>query len=189
MSRLLAKLWFVIGKRMQGSRISLACYIKNPVQIHLGTGVKVHGSSTLDASAGGHITLGNNVTLNRYAYVTASRAGVQIGAYSELNHFVVINGAGGVSIGKHVLIGPTAQLISYQHSYQAADLPIAKQDYIYKPIVIENDVWIGAGALILAGVTIGQGSVVGAGAVVTKSCEPYSVLMGVPARVVKTRGS
>lgn len=128
------------------------------------------------------------MTINRYAYVTASRGGVRIGHGSELNNFALINGAGGVTIGKRVLIGPGARLISYEHCYSDANTAIADQEYIYKPIVIEDDVWIGANSVILAGVTIGSGSVIGAGAVVTRSCEPYSVLVGVPARLLKKRG-
>ena len=56
-----------------------------------------------------------------------------------------------------------------------------------QPVEIQDDVWIGAGSIILKGVCIGRGSIVAAGSVVTKSCDPYSVLAGVPARVVKKR--
>lgn len=55
------------------------------------------------------------------------------------------------------------------------------------PVVIEDDVWIGANVTILKGVTIGRGSVVAAGVVVTKSCPPYSIIGGVPAKVLKMR--
>lgn len=187
--RTLSKLRFVLAQRIRGSRVSFFCYIKNPAQIELGARVKIHSHSALDASSTGSILLAAGVTLNRYAYITASRGGVRIGEGSEINHFALINGAGGVVIGRGVLIGPGAQLISYQHRYSARDAPIAVQGYRYEPIVVEDDVWIGGNAIILAGVTIGRGSVVGAGAVVTKSCAPYSVLAGVPARVIKSRGA
>lgn len=189
MSGLMAKLWFVFRCRLRGARVSFFCYIKNPAQIQLSAGVKIHGNSALDASSSGHIVLASKVTLNRSAYITASRGGVRIGPHSEINHFALINGAGGVEIGARVLIGPGVRIISYQHSYQDVERPIAEQDYIYRPIVIEDDVWIGANAVILAGVTLGRGSVVGAGAVVTKTFEPYSVLVGMPARLLRTRGA
>lgn len=57
------------------------------------------------------------------------------------------------------------------------------------PIIVEDDVWIGANAVLVSGVTIGKGSVVGAGAVVTRSFPPYSIIAGVPARTIGTRGA
>lgn len=187
--KIFSKIRFVLAQRARGSRVSLLCYITNPAQIELGARVKIHSHSALDAGSSGTIALAAGVTLNRYAYITASRGGVRVGQRSEINHFALINGAGGVTIGRDVLIGPGAQLISYQHRYSERDQPISAQGYSYAPTVVEDDVWIGSNAIILAGVTIGRGSVVGAGAVVTKSCAPYSVLAGVPARVIKTRAA
>lgn len=60
-------------------------------------------------------------------------------------------------------------------------------DRLWAPVVIEDDVWCGANVTILKGVTIGHGSIVAAGAVVTKSCEPYSIIGGVPAKLIKMR--
>jgi len=64
---------------------------------------------------------------------------------------------------------------------------INQQGHTLKPIVIHDDVWIGGGAIILAGITIGQGAVVAAGAVVTKNVEPYTIVGGVPAKRIKER--
>lgn len=189
MLRFLRKTAFIFRNRLRNnSKIAFSCYVKNPAQITLGRQVRVHGNTTLDASSTGRIVLGDKVTLNRYAYVNASRGGVVFGPGSAVNNYSVINGAGGVEIGSHVLIGPNVQIVSYQHAYDDPDRLIDHQELIYKKIVIEDDVWIGASAVILAGVTIGRGSVVGAGSVVTKSCAPYSVLVGVPARLIKQRG-
>jgi acetyltransferase-like isoleucine patch superfamily enzyme len=69
------------------------------------------------------------------------------------------------------------------------DVPIAEQPEPRLGVVIEDDCWLGAGAIVVDGVRIGRGSVVGAGAVVTRDVEPYSVVVGVPARKVATRGN
>ena len=190
MFRIFSKYVFILRNRISNrSRVSFSCYIKNPANITLGKQVKIHGNTSLDASSTGALTLGDRVILDRYAYINASRGGVRIGAGSALNNFSVVNGTGGVEIGKNVLIGPNVQIISYQHNYQDRGAPIKHQGTTGKKIEIQDDVWIGASAIILAGVVIGQGSVIGAGSVVTRSCEPYSVLAGVPARVIKERGA
>lgn len=186
-STLLARLLLTLAARLRGSRVSLLADLKRPAALRLGQRVKVHARATLDASGGGGIELGDGVTVNRYAMLQGGKGGVRFGAGSEINNYSVVNGTGGVTIGADVLIGPHVQLISYQHLFADRDRPIKAQGLAAAPIVIENDVWIGAGAIVLAGVTIGQGSVVGAGAVVTRSCPPGSVLVGVPARIVRQR--
>ena len=180
--------FILLNKINNDSKIAFGCYIKNPAQINIGKRVKVHSGASLDASSTGLLELGDGTTVNRYAYLNASRGGIKVGAGTEINNFSVINGAGGVEIGMNVLVGPGVQIVSYQHVYQDKNRLIKEQDYLYRKIVIGDDVWIGANAVILAGVTIGKGAVVGAGSVVTKSCEPYSVLVGVPARAIKKRG-
>ncbi len=188
MFRLLDKILFVIKSKLKSnSKVSLSCYIKKPVNIRMGRGVKVLSNSSIDASSTGMVIIGDNVTLNRYAYINGSRGGVKIGGGTEINNFSVITGTGEVEIGENVLIGPNVHIISYQHSFKDREQLIKKQEWIYGKVTIEDDVWIGASAVILAGVIIGKGSVVGAGSVVTKSCGPYSVLAGVPARIISTR--
>lgn len=86
----------------------------------------------------------------------------------------------------HVLLGPHVKIFASNHG-TAKDKLIRDQEFMAKDIVIESDVWIGAGAIILAGVTLGQGTVVAAGAVVTKDTPPYSVVAGIPAKVVSRR--
>jgi len=112
---------------------------------------------------------------------------IELGDYVSLNEYVYLNGIGGIKIGNKVRIGPFACIISFNHSYKNPDIPIMHQDYERKPVIIEDDVWIGAGAKILAGVKIGKGAVIGAGAVVTRDVPPYTVVAGVPARTIKRR--
>jgi acetyltransferase-like isoleucine patch superfamily enzyme len=128
----------------------------------------------------------------------------EIGNYSIIEDFSTINnGVGDVIIGDNALIGMGNVVIGpvkignsvifaqnvvvsgLNHSYEDIKLPIRDQTVTTLPIIIEDEVWIGANAVVTAGVTIGKHSVVAAGAVVTKNISPYSIVVGNPARVVK----
>jgi acetyltransferase-like isoleucine patch superfamily enzyme len=91
-----------------------------------------------------------------------------------------------IKIGDNCLLGPDVLIINTNHRITKSKL-IRDQDDIDLPIIIGNDVWIGAKAIVLAGVRIGNGAVIAAGAVVTNDVEPYTVVGGVPARRIKDR--
>lgn len=107
--------------------------------------------------------------------------GLEVGRNFNINRGVNIYARGGVKIGDYVLIGPNVIIASSQHRYNIRGLPILFQGHEKQQVVIGNDVWIGANAVILPGVTVGDGAIIGAGAVVTVDVEPYSIVGGVPA--------
>lgn len=120
---------------------------------------------------------------------------IEIGDHSRINGKITIKGTGKVIIGKYCAIGADVKVISDMHIMDRVAIQVkfyrrnfdesllhAKGD-----VRIGNDVWIGDSAIILSGVTVGDGSVIGAGAVVTKSVVPYTVVGGVPAKVIKKR--
>lgn len=169
-----------------GSRVSAGAYVKGHGNIRMGAKCKVHDSASLDATRGPGIDIGDQVTLNRYAYLQADRGGIRLGDRVEINNYTIVNGTGGVVVGDDSLIGPGVRLVSYQHCF-AAGSTVRSQPTDAKPIHIGSDVWIGANAVVLAGVTVGDGSVIAAGAVVTRDVVPGTVVAGVPARVIKAR--
>jgi len=112
---------------------------------------------------------------------------LSIGDNVAINNDVWINASGNVRIGNNVIIGPRVIIHSANHKYDDPHTPIQKQGHIFEKVMIEDDVWIGAGAIILPGVQIGKGAVIAAGSVVTKDVLPYTVVAGVPARKIKDR--
>lgn len=97
---------------------------------------------------------------------------------------------GPLRIGRHVLMGPDVIIYTRGHETTRTDVPMSAQgDTAPRAVAIEDDVWIGARVIILPGVTIGRGSVLAAGSVVTHDVPPYSVVGGVPARVITSRAS
>jgi maltose O-acetyltransferase len=108
---------------------------------------------------------------------------IHIGDHVFLNFLCTILDCNIVSIGNHVMIGPSVQIYTAAHDLQAE---ARNQGWeVAKPILIEDNVWIGGSAILLPGVRIGQNAVVGAGAVVTRSVPPNTVVAGNPARVIR----
>lgn len=93
-----------------------------------------------------------------------------------------------VSIGNNVMMGPECMMFTTNHCMDRTDVPMQKQGFTApQPIVIEDDVWIGARVTILPGVHVGMGSVIGASSVVTKDVAPYSIVGGNPAKLIRMR--
>ena len=112
---------------------------------------------------------------------------VKIGRRSSLNQGVIIDGYGGVNIGEGVRIAPYVCINTADHEFDDPDKFIMEQGFVIAEVNIEDDVWIGVGSKINKGVRIGKGSVIGSGSVVTKDIPPYSVAVGVPCRVTRSR--
>jgi O-antigen/teichoic acid export membrane protein/acetyltransferase-like isoleucine patch superfamily enzyme len=130
-------------------------------------------------ASGATILMGQHIQM---AGIRNTGKKVTIGRGTIINHSCLIHVSGGFSIGEYVSVSPEVGLITGGH-----DINNPRFSVNYKPIVIGNYVWIGVRATILAGVTIGEGAVVMAGAVVTRDVPPYSVVGGVPAKVVTQR--
>ena len=95
---------------------------------------------------------------------------------------------GPLKIGKYVMMGPDVIIYTRNHKANSIEKPMIEQgETRAEEVIIEDDVWIGARAVILPGVKIGKGAIIGAGAVVTKDVEPYTVVGGVPAKIIKYR--
>jgi maltose O-acetyltransferase len=113
---------------------------------------------------------------------------IEIGDYSGIGNNARLDTAGGIVIGKYVMISPDVVILTANHKHDDITIPIGMQGAESCPVIIEDDVWIGTRAIILPGVRIGRSSIIGAGAVVAKDVPPYSIVVGNPARVVSKRG-
>ena len=104
-----------------------------------------------------------------------------------INSGTYINAVGGLDIGDYVLIGPNVTISSGMHPIDKGTNSIYEKQTVFKKIIIEDDVWLGANVVIMPGVVLKTGSVVGANSVVTKSTLAYSVNVGVPSRFIRYR--
>jgi maltose O-acetyltransferase len=115
---------------------------------------------------------------------------IEIGDHCLINHNNVLQAGkkvGKITIGNYVHTGANVMIFAFNHSFDELDIPSIKQDYYDSDVVIEDDVWVGAGSIILSGVTIGKGSIIGAGSLVNKDIPPYSIAGGIPAKILKSR--
>lgn len=135
----------------------------------------------------GVMSIGKNTKLRKWSCFKPYGGRIIIGNNCSINSFCHLSGNGGIIIGDNVLIATQCVIVSANHKFDKIEVPIQCQGENRQEVIIENDCWIGAGVKILAGVKIGKGSVIGAGSVVTKSVPSYSVAVGVPACVIKTR--
>ena len=171
--------------------ISSKTFFKSPLhKIFLGDRVFIEDYSTLECSSddSSAIHIGDRSIIRNFAGLSSVRGKIKIGSDCSVNPYTTLFANGDLIIGDWVRIATHVVINPGNHLYDDIDTPIDLQPSTYKGVTIEDDVWIGAGVIILQGCTIGKGSVIGAGTVVTKSVEPYSVVVGVPGRVIKKRG-
>lgn len=163
-----------------------------------------HGNVVIDPTArvspdarihprGGSIRIGARSTV---APGVTLQGNVDIGEDSSVQTGSILVGygdretrAGLIKIGDCVRIAPFVQMIAGDHNFADITRPIARQGLTPAPIVIENDVWVAGRVIVTAGVTVQHGSILAAGAVVTRDVAPFSIMGGVPARLLRTRGA
>ena len=176
------------------ARIGRALYIEAGVEllganyIEIGDEVAILRDVRLNAvNPRSKIRLGCRVSLERGVDIIAGNCHIEIGELTSLGPYTCIAGSGYIKIGKGCLIGSHVGIYSNNHNFDDLTRYICLQGITCQGIVIEDDCWLGTGVKVLDRVTIGQGSVIGAGAVVTKDIPPYSVAVGVPAKVIAHR--
>jgi acetyltransferase-like isoleucine patch superfamily enzyme len=142
---------------------------------------------SFDVEPVGSIQFGQRCVVMQRAIVVTYGGHIKLGNDVSLNPGVVIYGHGGITIGHKTRIAANSVIVAANHIYKDSQRPIMDQGLSCEGIVIGEDVWIGSGSKILDGVTIGDGAVVGAGAVVTRDVTPFSIVAGVPAKRVSER--
>lgn len=171
--------------------------IENNVRLRFANHIKLGHGSYLDHGTYLHacpngIEIGrgtivmHGAILHVYNFRGMPRSGIKIGNDSLVGEYSIIRGQGGVTIGDRVYTSPYTQIIAVNHVFEDPTRPFVEQGITAEGIVIEDDVWLGAGAIITDGVRVGKGAIVAAGAVVTQDVPPHTVVGGVPAKPIRT---
>jgi len=166
-------------------RVSPAARVRHPFRLIIGRGARI-GRATIVASGRG-VALGREVEIGDGAVLDAQAGRITVGHGSAIGPFVVIYGEGTVSLGAHVAVAAHSTIVAVNHVFDRRNIPIRQQGARSVGIRIEDDVWVAANCVVLDNVTVGQGGVIAAGAVVTKSVEPYTIIAGSPAKLLRHR--
>jgi acetyltransferase-like isoleucine patch superfamily enzyme len=154
-----------------------------PIYQHRGKHSVIHRSARMDTPPYRIFSLGDYSVIESFACINNAVGDVMIGNHTRIGlHNTII---GPVEIGSHVNLAQGITVTALNHNFDDTQKRIDEQGVSTIPVTIEDDVWIGANAVILPGVTIGNHCVVAAGAVVTKDVPPHSLVAGVPAKVIK----
>jgi acetyltransferase-like isoleucine patch superfamily enzyme len=165
--------------------------LRHPHKIRIGTNVVVDDNCLLDAKGDTNagITVGSGVFIGRNSILSCKNGDIELGDGANIGFNCEIFSASRVHIGASVLMAAYSYVIGGDHDFADADEAVLAQTRRSAGIAVGRGAWIGAGAKILDGVTIGDHSIVGAGAVVRTDVPSKAVAVGVPARVVSTRGA
>ena len=178
--------WRRAMARAQGVELGSNVRLAAGLDFNLGGGFK---NSLRSPNSTGHIVLGDGSWIERGAVLWVFDGKINCANNVYLGPYVTVYGHGGVEIGSDTLVSMHATILSSNHAIPPIDQKIREQPDELLPTKVGRDVWIGANAVILGGVTVGDGAVVAAGAVVNRDVEAGAIVAGVPAREVRRRGN
>lgn len=174
--------WSILIPNQTRPRLWIQWFV-NPFYHKKGKGACIRRNTRMDIVPWNTFELGNHSTIEDFSAINNGVGAVVIGDRTKIGLSNTIIGP--VVIGNDIRLAQNITVSGLNHNYQDIKTPIHKQGVSTSPIVIEDECWIGANVVVLAGVTIGKHSVVAAGSIVTKNIPPYSVAVGNPARVIK----
>jgi len=154
-----------------------------PLYQHRGKHSVIHRSARMDTPPYRKFSLGDYSVVESFACINNAVGDVLIGDHTRIGlHNTII---GPVTIGSHVNLAQSITITALNHNFDNPEMRIDEQGISTTPVILGDDIWIGANAVVLPGVTIGNHSVVAAGAVVTKDVPPHSLVAGVPAKIIR----
>ena len=175
----------LIGPRV---RIRYGNHLNAGKNLIIEEGAEVMALSLDGIKLGNNVTIGANSTIKPTSYYGKNLGvGLKIGNNSNIGRYSYIGCSGGIEIGNNVMLSPRVGMYAENHNFERTDIPIRDQGVTRSKIVIEDDCWLASNTIILAGVTIGRGSIIAAGSVINADIPPYSVVAGVPGKILLNR--
>jgi acetyltransferase-like isoleucine patch superfamily enzyme len=182
----------VLQRRIATVFMAKGVNLRGASLIRFGKGVTLERGVIIDGLMRKGVVLGDNVKVGAYSVIVGAPAsnlgeGISMGANSAVDAYSFLGSSGFISIGENVIMGQHVGFHPENHNFDRTDVPIREQGTTRVGITIEDDVWVGSNAIFLDGAHVGKGCVIGAGSVVRGNIPPYSIAVGVPAKVVRSR--
>jgi len=174
--------WMLTPKNQARPRLWIRLFV-NPFKHKKGKGSLIRRRVRMDVMPFNNFVLGKNSTIEDFSTINNGVGDVIIGNRTRIGLGNTLIGP--VTVGNDVMFAQNVVASGLNHGYEDITIPIANQPVITIPIIIEDEVWIGANAVVTAGVTVGKHSIVAAGCVVVKNVPPYSIVGGNPGRILK----
>ncbi|MCF8302747.1 MAG: acyltransferase [Bacteroidales bacterium] len=175
-------IWALTPNRQPRPRTWVKLFV-NPFKHKRGKHSVVRKRTRMDVFPWNNFVLGSNSTIEDFATINNGVGDIIIGNNTRIGLGNTLIGP--VTVGNNVIFAQNIVCSGLNHGYEDIHTPPKDQPTVSKPILIEDEVWIGANTTVVAGVTIGKHAVIAAGSVVTKSVPPFSVAAGNPARILK----
>ncbi len=175
-------LWMLMPRNQARPRLWVKLFV-NPIKHKKGKRSLIRRRTRMDVLPFNRFELGTDSTIEDFCTINNGVGDVFIGDRTRIGLGDVLIGP--VKVGNDVMFAQNVVLSGLNHGYEDISLPPSRQKVSTKPIVVEDEVWIGANAVVTSGVTLGKHSVVAAGSVVVKDVPPYSVVVGNPGKILK----
>ncbi len=180
---------FILGSVGRGVAFGANIAIRHPGKIHVGDNVVIDDNCVLDAKGKTNkgIKIHNGVFIGRGTILTCHNGDIELEDNVNIGFNCVISSLSSIVIKKNHLMAAFCYLVGGDHDSDRTDIPVLQQGRSSKGIMIEDNVWLGAGVAVLDGVTIGRDSIIGAGAVVNKDVQEFAIAAGLPAKFLWDR--
>lgn len=168
-----------------GSVISGRNKINFNLSATIGSRVKISSIGSPGYEFGKNFSIRDFSIIDSYGSIKKESGRLKIGNNVGISEYCYIGIRGNLYIGNDVIIGPGVKIFTENHSVEISNIPFRMQNEVRKDVIIGNNVWIGANAVILPGVIVHDNSVIAAGSIVSKNVEKSTIVGGVPAKLIK----
>ncbi len=179
----------LLGSCGRNVNFGMNVILRHPHKIHIGDNVNIDDNCLIDAKGTENtgISIGSGSFIGRNTILSCKNGDIEIGENANIGFNCEIFSASKVTLGKNNLFAAYCYLIGGEHTYDRTDVSVLEQERISRGITIEDNVWLGASVKVNDGVTIGRDSIIGTSAVVREDVPEFSIAVGIPAKVVKSR--